>query len=174
MFGARFQFDDGHSSYPGMGEVWAELGEVAAPAPTSGYPTSGDPRQQAVNSPAQVRVDAANFRLLDYPAPDTGNAYDPQFRAVVKSFQGREGLTADGLIGPITRTRLVQRVSALPGLVPVSPPAIIPAPSGAPPIPPPAVTPASTLTASQSSTLKKVGIAAGVGGALLAAYYLLK
>lgn len=99
-----------------MGAV-NRIGAVSAPAPTSGFATSGDPRQHAVNNPAQVRQDAANLRLLDYPAPDTGNAYDPKFRDAVRSFQLKMGADfvgpADGLIGPRTREVLVDVVRGL-------------------------------------------------------------
>lgn len=93
------------------------IGAVGAPAPTPNFPVSGDPRQHAVNNPAQIRQDAANLRLLDYPAPDTGNAYDPKFQAAVRSFQSKMGSDIvgpiDGLIGPVTRGVLVDVVRGI-------------------------------------------------------------
>jgi hypothetical protein len=154
----------GWSEYPTM----EGLGEVEAPAPTSGYATSGDPRQLAVNNPAQIRVDAANFRLLDYPAPDTGNAYDPLFVMVVRSFQESENLHVDGLIGPITRQRLVLRVTELPGVQPVPAAPIPTAPGGG------GLTPASGTTSAPMSTGKKVAIGAGVVAAAAGLYYALR
>lgn len=85
---------------------------VPAPSPTSGFPTSGDPRQKSVNNPTQIRVDAANLRILGYSAPDTGNAYDPKFQAAVRAFQQSAGSSvvgaADGLMGPTTREVLAE------------------------------------------------------------------
>lgn len=102
------------SAAEASGETMGAMGAVAAPAPTPGYPVTGDPRQQAVNNPAQVRQDAANLRLLDYAAPDTGNAYDPKFREAVRAFQAKMGSDIvgpiDGLIGPTTRSVLVDVV----------------------------------------------------------------
>lgn len=99
-----------------MGAV-NRMGAVAPPAPTTGFPVSGDPRQQQVNNPAQVRQDAANLRQLDYAVPDTGNAYDPKFREGVRAFQAKMGTSIvgpiDGLIGPMTRSVLVDVVRGL-------------------------------------------------------------
>jgi peptidoglycan hydrolase-like protein with peptidoglycan-binding domain len=101
-----------------MGAV-NRMGAVAPPAPSPGYPVTGSvsPVQHAVNSPAQVRQDAANLRLLDYAAPDTGNAYDPKFREAVRLFQVKMGPSivgpADGLIGPTTRAVIVDMVRGL-------------------------------------------------------------
>ena len=91
------------------------LGAVDAPSATPGFSTSGDSRQRDVNNPAQVRVDAAMLRDLNYPAPDTGNAYDPKFQAAVAAFQRRAGLDADGLIGPNTRSSLQEVHATLNG-----------------------------------------------------------
>lgn len=92
---------------PGFG-----MGAVAAPSPTAGFPTSGDPRQKSINGPTQIRVDAANLRILGYAAPDTGNAYDPKFQAAVRQFQQASGSAlvgaADGLMGPSTREVLAE------------------------------------------------------------------
>jgi hypothetical protein len=113
-----YGYAGGPASYgdEGMGAV-ETMGAVSAPAPTAGYPVTGDPRQHAVNNPTQIRQDAANLRLLDYPAPDTGNAYDPAFRAAVRAFQTRMGSEIvgpiDGLIGPTTRGVLVDVVRGL-------------------------------------------------------------
>lgn len=95
------------------------MGAVAPPSASSGFPVSGDPRQKTINNPAQVRIDANNLRMLDYPAPDTGNAYDPKFMAAVAAFQRKMGAElvgpADGLIGPTTRAVLEDAVRALSG-----------------------------------------------------------
>lgn len=91
------------------------MGAVDAPSATPGFPTSGDSRQLDVNNPAQIRVDAAMLRDLNYPAPDTGNAYDPRFRAAVAAFQTKAGLDADGLIGPNTRGALQEIHGTLAG-----------------------------------------------------------
>ncbi len=109
--------DDGLSML-GMGAVGSDpgfgMGAVSAPSPTPGFPTSGDSRQKSVNGPAQIRVDAANLRELGYAAPDTGNAYDPQFMSAVRAFQQSAGAdlvgAADGMIGPTTRAVLVDVV----------------------------------------------------------------
>ncbi len=105
-----------HGANMTMGAV-DTIGAIAAPSPTPNFPVSGDPRQHAVNNPTQIRQDAANLRLLDYAAPDTGNAYDPKFREAVRGFQAKMGSDIvgpiDGLIGPTTRGVLVDVVRGL-------------------------------------------------------------
>lgn len=107
----------------GVGASMEGLGAVAGPSPTPGFPTSGDPRQQTykwpdgtlVNGPSQIRKDASMLRALNFPAPDTGNAYDPAFRAAVAAYQSRAGLTSDGLIGPETRSSLEEAYGLVSG-----------------------------------------------------------
>jgi hypothetical protein len=128
----------------GIGAM-TRMGEVQATPPTVGFPVTGDSRQQAVNNPAQVRIDAANLRKLDYPVPDTGNAYDPQFRSAVLLFQQRAGSdivgAPDGLIGPTTRGALEDMVRSLGGnsSTIVLPPTPVPLPPS--PVPSPDVSP---------------------------------
>ncbi len=124
--------EDSDGTVSGMGAIVSSMGEVSAPDPSPGFPVTGDARQQAANNPAQVRLDAANLRRLDYPAPDTGNAYDPKFRAAVLAFQTKAGPSivgaADGLIGPQTRGALEDMVRSLGGgTLPVPlPPNVLP------------------------------------------------
>lgn len=169
--------NDGWGGYPDARETIGGLGafgEVDPSPVTPGYDPGGDARQQAVNNPDQVRQDAENLRLLDYPAPDTGNAYDPSFRSAVKSFQVDQGLTADGLIGPNTRSALVAAVAPLkfgpppppsptPGPIVPIPPNILPGPA---PAPGPSPAPHPSPLAKQDHTQRNVLIACGViGGA---------
>lgn len=80
--------------------------------------------------PGDVRQDWVALRFLGYqvnggPIPDPGGgvsqaadsaagagAWNPTFQAVVKAFQGDNGLTVDGWIGPQTRQKLGDLVGA--------------------------------------------------------------
>jgi hypothetical protein len=200
MRGLAEVLDQGYSGYynesDDMGAVAVEsLGSLAglgdpsvpvamAPAPTSGYPVSGDPRQRS--TPAQIASDAAALRDLGFPAPTTGNAYDPKFVAEVAAFQKavapRAGVV-DGLIGPATRSvmavELEKRRAAnhdpfgppAPPSPPFTPsPAALPLPSS--PSPSPIVEPASAKDA--DDTMLYVGIGAAVLAGLGVVYYATK
>jgi hypothetical protein len=157
----------------GMGAVASDpgfgMGAVAAPSPSPGFPVTGDPRQKSINGPTQIRVDAANLRILGYAAPDTGNAYDPKFMAAVRDFQTASGSAlvgaADGLIGPSTREVLAEAARIANRGATVTPATLPSSPGGGG---------LSTVLAGGDGSISPVVIAAGAIGVGVVAWLLLK
>lgn len=90
-------------------------------------------------------------------------AWDQAFQAALTDFQQAMGLTADGWIGPKSRSVLLTAVNAKnaqPAPLPGLPPSPAPSTPGAP--------------AAKSNTMLYVGIAAAVAALGAGAYYLMK
>lgn len=99
-------------------------------------------------------------------------AWDPAFRQAVRDFQMSAGVTADGWIGPATRTRLKLAVETKNAMsAPNAPPFIPPAPSPVvvPPVAPSSPTAPKPAQAAESKP--NYGLVAGAAAAVAALGY---
>ncbi len=186
------QYDD-ECSYPnesqgesmgGMGGLayLPDLGPVGSGSSGTYYPRDTTQDARALNylgifpdAMLALHVGTSGSQAADMAA-ETG-AWSPNFRIAVTDFQQMYSLSADGWIGPGTRTELAKQV-ALKNAREVSPPGPFPIPPGPlplppiPPIPPlpfppqpgPSPAPGPGPAPEESHTVRNVGLAAAAVG----------
>lgn len=190
--------DQGWGGYPDA--QMSGLGSLTA-APMTYTPNLGPVGSGSSYWPGDVSMDAAALNYIGVTPdslllrPSTGTqagdmaasagAWDPNFQAGVKAFQGANGDTVDGWIGPQTRTSLAAAVTAANlKASPIAPPQPISPTPPAPDVPPPGVLPSPggggggspdlppDLTPSfLSTTTGKVVVGLGVAAVLGGVYY---